>query len=315
MSALRSAIWMMALITGMASAQDYPSKTIRIFASAPGGGGDFNARQIAQGISGPLGQSVVVVNLAGLQVAQTIVKSAPDGYSLMVQGATVWLTPLLQDTGYDPERDFLPITMTARDVFVMVVHPSLPVKTVKELIALAKSRPGQINYASSTPGGQQFRGMELLKFMTGIDVVAVPYKGGAPAFNSVLAGETVVTIADTAQVLPNAKAGKVRALAVTSLEPSPLAPGLPTVASAGLPGYELVGATGMWAPGKTPAAIVNRLNQEVVRFLNRPETKERFFAVQQEVVANTPEQFAAAIKSDMATWSKLFKATGIKKES
>src|SRR5262249_250702 len=138
----------------------------RIYASAPGGGGDFTARQIAQGITAPLGQPVVVVNVAGIQVAINGAKSPPDGYTLMVQGATIWLTPLVESVAYDIDKDYAPITMAAKDIFIMVVHPSLPVKTVQELIAFAKTRPGQLNYGSSSNGGQQYRGMELLKIMT-----------------------------------------------------------------------------------------------------------------------------------------------------
>jgi tripartite-type tricarboxylate transporter receptor subunit TctC len=220
---------------------------------------------------------------------------------------------MLQPMTYDIERDFSPITMVARDAFILTVHPSLPVKTVKELIALAKSKPGELNYGASTAGGPPQLGIELLKSMTGVNIVAVPYKGTAPAFSAVVGGEVHMTVADIALVLPQAKAGRVRAVAVTAAEPTILAPGLPTVASAGLPGYEVIGATGLWAPAKTPAAIVNRVNQEVVRFLNRPEVKERFLGAQQEIVANSPEQFAATIKSEVAKWGKVFTTLGIKK--
>ena len=318
MSALRSVMWMISaglMVTGpgVASGQDYPSKTIRIVTSVAGGGSDFMARQIAQGLTASFGQPVTVDNRASATVGEVGSKTAPDGYTLTVQGASLWLTPMLQPMTYNIERDFSPITMVARDAFILTVHPSLPVKSVKELIALAKSRPGELNYGASTAGGPPQLGIELLKSMAGVNIVAVPYKGTAPAFNAVVAGEVPMTVADIALVMPHAKAGRVRALGVTTPEPTILAPGIPTVASAGLPGFAVIGATGLWAPAKTPAAIVNRVNQEVVRFLNRAEVKERFFTVQQEIVADSPEQFAATIRSEVAKWGKLFNDLGIRK--
>ena len=304
------------MVTGasLVSGQDYPHKPIRIVVAAAGGGSDLTARQIAQGIAGALGQPVIVDNRpSAFIVTDVAAKSPPDGYTLMVQGASVWITPILQAMPHDAERDFAPITMIARDVFVLVVHPSLPVRSVKELVALAKTKPGEINYGASNAGGPPHLGMELFKSIAGVNIVAIPYKGTVPAFNAVLTGEVPVTVVDTALVQPHAKSGRLRSLAVTSAEPTALAPGLPTVAASGLPGYELVGATGLWAPTKTPASIIARINQEVVRFLNRAEVKERFFVVQQEVVGNSPEQFAARIKSDITKWSKLFQDTGIKK--
>ena len=305
-------IGLMVLGTRLVSGQDYPGKPIRIVTSVAGGGSDYLARQMALAIAGPLGQPVLVDNRASAIVGEAGSKVPADGYTLTVQGASLWLNTIMQKMTYDVERDFSPITMISRDVFVLVAHPSLPVKSVKELIALAKSRPGELNYSSSAPGGTPHLGMELLKSMSGINIVAIPYKGAVLAYNAVLAGETAVTVANTVLGIPHAKAGRVRALAVTSLEPTALAPGLPTVASAGLPGYELVGATGLWAPAKTSAPIIIRINQEVVRFLNRAETKERFFTVQQEIVASSPEQFAAAIRSDLVKWAKVIKDAGIK---
>jgi len=300
--------------TGAVSAQDYPNKTIRIIASTPGGGSDFQARQIGQGISGTLGQPVVIDNRPSILVAEVGVKGAPDGYTLTIQGASLWIGPLLRKAPYDPVSDFAPITMISREVFILAVHPSLPVKSIKDLIALAKSRPGELIYSVSTPGGPSFLGMELFKSMTGVRMLNVPYKGTSQVVTAVLSGETQLTVGDVALVAPHAKSGRLKALAVTSLDTSALAPGLPSIAESGLPGFEVVGATGMWAPAKTPSAIVTRLNQEIVRFLVRAEVKERFLGNQVEVVANTPEQFAAIIKADIAKWGKVFKDAGIKLE-
>ena len=304
---------MLAIGMGTVCAQEYPNKPIRIVTSVAGGGSDFIARQIAQSLTSSLGQPVAVDNRPSATVGEVGSKNPPDGYTLTVQGASLWLTPMLQPMTYDIERDFTAITMVARDAFLLTVHPSLPVKTVKELIAFAKSKAGELNYGASTAGGPPQLGMELLKSMTGINIVAVPYKGTVPAFNAVVAGEVHMTVADIALIMPQVKAGKLRALGVTTAEPTVLAPGISTVASAGLPGYEVIGATGLWAPAKTPAAIVARINQEVVRFLNRPEVKERFLGLQQEIVANSPEQFTANIRTEVTKWGKVFTTLGIKK--
>jgi tripartite-type tricarboxylate transporter receptor subunit TctC len=301
------------MAAGVVAAQEYPTKPVRIVTSVAGGGSDFMARQIAQGLTASLGQPVTVDNRASAQVGEVGSKTAADGYTLTVQGASLWLTPMLQPMTYDIERDFSTITMVARDAFILTTHPSLPVKSVKELIALAKSRPGELNYGASTAGGPPQLGMELLKSMTGVNIIAVPYKGTAPAFTAVVGGEVHMTVADTALVLPQVKAGKARALGVTTPEPTVLAPGLFTVASQGLPGFAVIGATGLWAPAKTSTAIITRVNQETVRFLNRPDVKEKFLSIQQEIVANSPEQFAATIKSEVAKWGKVFTALGIKR--
>jgi len=302
------------LTTGLVSAQDYPIKTIRIIAGSPGGGNDFQARQIAQAISGPLGQQVVVDNRPSVLVAELGAKAPPDGYTLVMQGASLWLNPLLQKVSYDAVRDFAPLSQISRDIFIVVVHPSLPVRSAKELIALAKARPGDINYGSGAPGTPQNLGMELFKSMAGVNVVGIPYRGTAPAITALLGGEVQIGIGDPGLVMPNAKSGKLKTLAVTSATPSTLAPGLPTVAATGLPGYELIGAAGMWFPAKTPVAIVTRVHQEIARFLNQPDVKERFLRASVEIVASSPEEFTAFIKSDTAKWSKVIKDAGIKGE-
>jgi len=297
-----------------ASAQDYPNKTIRILASGPGSGGDFTARLIAQGIAPGLGQPVIVDNRSGsLAASEAASKAPPDGYTLLVNGASLWLIPLMQKVSYDVLRDFSPITLAERGSMIMAVHPSVPVKSVKELIALAKAKPGALNYAASGVGGPTHLAGELFKSMAGVDIVAVPYKGGtAPTIVALITGEVHMTMMDTYLMVPHVKSGKMRALAVTGPQPSALAPGLPTVAASGLPGYEATPMTGVLAPVKTPAAIINRLNQEIVRVLNRPESKERYLSVGVEVFGTTPEQFAAILKSEIAKTSKIIKDTGIK---
>ena len=296
-----------------ASGQNYPNKPVRILAGPAGGGSDFDARQIGQEIAGPLGQPVIVDNRAtALVAAEVLSKSVPDGYTVMVNGSSTWINPLLQKTPYDALRDFSPITQIEKTILVVAVHPSVPVASIKELIALARAKPGELNYAASTVGGPAHLAGELFKSLAQFNIVTVHIKGAAAQATALLSNEVQVKFADPNVAMPHAKSGRLRALAITSAEPSPLVPGLPTVAASGLPGYELVGASGMWAPAKTPAAIINRMNQEVVRALNKAEVKEKFFNAGIELVASSPDQFAAFIKSEITKWSKLIKDAGIK---
>ena len=297
---------------GVVSGQDYPSKPIRIYTTTAGGGSDFASRIIAAGISGPLGQPVVIENRGGGSLAaEPVGKAAPDGYSVFVGGAAFWILPLLQKTPYDV-ANFAPLTLISKEVFIVTVHPSLPVKSVKDLIALAKARPGELNYGSGAPGGPNHIAMELLKSMTGANIVQVPYKGPPAAVAAQVGGEVQVTLSDLSIVAPHIKSGRLRALAVTSAEPSALFPGLPTVSATGVPGYEWVGMTVSLVPAKTPRAIVNRLNQEFVRVLKTPEVREKFLSNGAETVGNSPDEFAALIKADTARISKVIKDAGIK---
>jgi tripartite-type tricarboxylate transporter receptor subunit TctC len=300
---------------GTVTAQEYPSKTVRVVTALPGGGADFTARQVSQGIAGPFHQPVVIDNRANAFAAgEVVAKAAPDGYSLLVCGAGLWLTPLFQKVSYDMANDFVPISLVERSVAALAVHPSLPVKSTKELIALAKARPGELNYASSTTAGMPHLAGELFKSLAGVNIVRVVYKGSASGITATVGGEMQVILTDTGLVLPQAKAGRLRALAVTSAEPTALAPGLPTLAASGVPGYELVGATAMFAPGKTPTAIVTRVYQEVARALAIAEVKERFLKAGVEVVASSPDQLAATIRSDQARIGKLIKDANITSE-
>ena len=297
---------------GVACGQDYPSKPIRIFTTTAGGGSDFAARIIAQGISGPLGQPVVIENRnGGPLAAEPVGKAPPDGYTVFVGGAAFWILPLLQKTPYDP-ADFTPLTLISKDVFMIVVHPSLPAKSIKELIALAKARPGELNYGSGAPGGPNHIAMELFKSMTGLNIVNVAYKGPPAAVTAQLGGEVQISLTETGLVAPHMKSGRLRVLAVTSAEPSALFPGIPTVANSGVPGYEWVGMTVTLMHAKTARPIVNRLSQEIIRTLRAPEVKEKFLGIGSEVVANTPDEFAALIKADTARISKVIKDAGIK---
>ena len=305
-------VGLLILGAGLASGQDYPNKPIRIVTGATGGGSDFTARIAAQGISGPLGQSVVVENRTVLLATEAVAKAPSDGYTLVVNGNSLWILPMLQKTGYDATRDFSPISQLVREFTVLAVHPSLPVKSVKDLIALAKARKGELNYSTGAVGALSHLGMELFKSMAGVDIVHVPYKGGTAQTAALLSGEVQLTIADANWVMPQAKAGRLRALAVTSAQPTALVPGLPTVAELGLPGFEATSTTGIWAPAKTPEAIIKRLSQEIMRVFNQPDVKVKYSNAGVETVGNPPEQFAAFIKSDAARWGKVIKDAGIK---
>ena len=298
---------------GMVSAQDYPSKTIRLFTSTVGGSNDLASRLIAPMLSGHLGQQVIVDNRPGVIAIEAVAKASPDGYALLLYGNVTWLDPLMRDKPlWDPIKDFSPITLTHSAPNILVVHPSLPVKSVKELIALAKARPGELNVSTGAIGGSPHLASELFKSMAGVNIVHILYKGTGPAVNDVIAGHVQVNFSTPGPVAPHIKSGRLRALAVTSAEPSALAPGLPTVAASGLPGYEAAAMSGILAPAKTPAVIINRLNQGLLQILNKAETKEKFFNLGMEPVSNSPDQFAAAIRSQMVRMGKVIKDAGIR---
>ena len=303
---------MMILGASVVSGQEYPIKTIRIIPGEAGGGTDLAARLIAQGISGPLGQPVTVENRPSVIAIETVAKAPPDGYTLLLQGNVIWAQPLLRKVSYDPERDLSPITWATASPLVLVVHPSLPIKSVKQLIALAKARPGELNYSSGATGVPAHLAAELFKAMANVNIVRINYKGGAPAFNALITGEVQLTFGNAVPVAPYIKSGRLKGLAVTSAQPSALFPEIPTVAAAGLPGYESVTILGIFAPGGTPAAIINRLNQEIVRVLSMAEVKKRFLNEGLETVGSSPEQLAAAVKADTARIAKVIKDNRIR---
>ena len=296
-----------------AHAQTYPNKPVRIVTGSVGGNSDFSSRFVAQGISPLLGQPVIVENRGGgILPGLTVVKSPPDGYTVLVAAGTLWNGPLLRPTPFDAVSDFAPISLMNRSPLLFVVHPTLPVKSVKEFIALAKARPGQLNSSSSSIGSASHLAGELFRQMSGINVVRVNYKSGGTEMTDLVAGYIQYTIGTTGEVGPHVQSGKLKALAVTGPKPSPLLPGLPTVASAGLEGYEALSMTGMFAPAKTPPAIVNRLSQEIARFVKTPEAQKKFLESGVEAVGSTPEELATAMNAEIARWGKLIKEVGIK---
>lgn len=298
------------------AAQTFPTKPIRIVTSEVGGGLDFVSRLVAQSLTGTLGQQVIVDNRpSGVFTGSIVSKASPDGYTLLFNGSSFWLLPFLQkNVPYDPIADFAPITLATSSPLMLVVNPGLPVKSVQELISLAKTKPGELNYSSSSPGTPQHIAAELFKSMAGVNIVRIPYKGAGPTVVALVAGEVQLTFASAGAAAPHIKSGRLRALAVTSTEPSTLAPGLPTVASAGLPGFEAGSLWGFFAPAKTPVSLINRLQHEIVSVLNKADVKEKLFNASTEVVGSSPEKFASVIKADMLRGSKVIKAAGVRAE-
>jgi len=271
------------------------------------------ARLIAQGISGPLGQPVIIDNRSsGVVPAELVAKAPPDGYTLIGTSNVLWLVTLMQKTSFDPLRDFAPIALTNMAPAVVAVHPSLPARSVKELIALAKARPGQLNYSSSTNGTASHLAGELFKALAGVNIVRVAYKGAGLAINDIISGQVQMTFITATSVMPHVRSGRLRALAITSARPSELFPGLPTVAASGVPGYEATSSGALLAPAKTPEAIISRLNHEVVRFLGTPEARERLFGAGSEVVGSSPDELAAAMRVEMDRMRKVIKDAGIR---
>ncbi len=299
---------------GLALAQDFPSKPLRILTQPTGGGTDFASRIIAAGITPGLGQQVIVDNRPGTIAAEMAAKSPPDGYTMVLYANGMWVEPFLRSgVNYDPVRDFEPLTWVAASPNVLVVHPSLPVKSVRELVALAKSKPGELNYSSAGGGTPNHLAAELFKSLAKINIVHVPYKGTGAALTGLISGEVQIAFPNAAGAAPLVRSGRVRGLAVTTRRQSPLFPGLPTVAQV-LPGYESVGIVGMFLPAKTPVAIVNRLNEEIVRVLRKPDVIDKFRNSGVEVVGSTPDEFAVAMKADMDKWAKVIREAGIRAE-
>ncbi len=309
----RAALLAMLLsVIGNANAQAYPTKPVRIVVTGVGSGGDFAARLIAQGVTATLGQALIVDNRgSGNLPAEIVAKAAPDGYTLCLSAAPLWITPFLRKTAYDPLRDFAPVTLAISSPNILVVHPALPVKSVRDLIALIRAKPGALNYATSGIGASSFLAAELFKSMLRADMVRVNYKSGGLALTELISGQVQLMFANAGSVATHLQSGRLKALAVTSAKPSALMPGLPTIAAGGLPGYELVSVQGIFAPAGTPEAVITRLNREFIPFLRRADTREKFFAAGVEAIGGTPEELATTLKSEMARLGKVIQATGI----
>ena len=302
-----------------AHAQNYPIKPIRlIIPFAPGGGTDLTARAIAMKLTEAWGHTVVPDNRAGANgtiAVDIATKSPPDGYTLtMISSSHSVNSSLYKSLPYDLVRDLAPITKATSQPYALVIHPSVQAKSVKELIALAKAKPDTMTYGSSGLGGLSHLSGALFSSLAGIKLIHVPYKGGNPALNDVVGGQIQMLFSTLLQADTQLKAGRVRALAVTTKKRSTAAPELPTMQEAGVAGYEVAGWYGVLAPAKTPRPIIDKLNTEIVRILHSPDVQNRLAADGSEAVGSTPEQFGNHIKSEVAKWGKVIREAGIKAE-
>jgi tripartite-type tricarboxylate transporter receptor subunit TctC len=317
-SRLASALFASLIITaGGVAAQAYPGKPIRLIVPfAPGGPADIQARLIGPKLTEAWGQPVVIENRAGgntIIATEITARAEPDGHLVQIVSAGFAInTSLYAKLPYDSVRDFAPVSQLTSGPAIVLVHPSLPARSVKELTQLAKSRPGQLTYASAGLPSQL--AVELYKVLTGTDLVHVPYKGQAPAMIDLIAGHVQVSFPTMLGTLGHVQSGRLRALATTGAKRALAAPDLPTMAEAGVPGYEAANWFGTMVPAKTPPAIVARLSQELARVLKLPDVRERLLSQGIEPVSNTPEEFTAYIRSEMAKWAKVVKASGAKAE-
>jgi len=319
----RFLLWGAALLAAQlaaapAAAQTYPARPMRIVVPFPAGGiADLFARVIGQKFNEAWGQPVVVDNRPGAGGnigAEIVAKSPPDGYTLVMGsiGTHSVNVSLFSKLAYDPIRDFAPVALVMEAEGLLVLHPSVPVKSVKELIALAKARPGQVAYASAGYGTAGHLAGELFKSMARVDMVHVPYKGNVPAITDLIAGQTSLLFATMPTVLPQVQAGRLKALAVTSSARSPAAPELPTIAEAALPGYSVTNWIGLFAPVGTPRDVVVKLNGETVRTMQAPDIQKRLTLEGAKFTPRTPDEFTAFVKSEIAKWAKVVKEAGIR---
>jgi len=300
---------------GLVAAQAYPSKPLRIIIPfPPGGATDIGGRYIAQKLGEAFGQQAVPDNRPGANGTiglELAAKAPPDGHTLVIgQTGNLAISPGLTKVNYDPARDFAPISLVIASPHALAVHPSLPARSLKEVISLARSRPGQLNYASTGSGSAGHLGMELLKKTTRMDIVHVPYKGAAPGLADLAAGHVVLMFTSALSTAQIQRAGRVRVLAVGSLKRSPSLPDVPTIAESGFPGFEVISWWGVLGQAAMPKDIVARLNGEIVKMMASPDARDRIGALGADIMTSTPERFAAYIKSEQAKWGQVIKDSG-----
>jgi tripartite-type tricarboxylate transporter receptor subunit TctC len=308
---------LLGIVTEAVLAQGYPTRPIRlVVASSPGGASDILARMLGQKLSEELGQQVVVDNrggASGVIGTDIVAKAIPDGYTLLIIQPSLTINPsMIRKLPYDAIRDFTPISLVVDAAQIMTVNPSVPAKNVKDLIALAKSKPGQLNFGSPGVGTSPHLTAELFKLKAGVDMQQVPFKGSGPAFVSLISGEVSAAFSTVLSAMPHVKSGKIRALGVTTLKRVPVVPDVPTMVESGVPDFETSQWFGILAPAGTPRRIVDHLYQALTRGSSSPEVKERLTAQGVEVVNRKPEEFSAVIKRELAQWAGVIKASGIK---
>ncbi|HZM48177.1 MAG TPA: tripartite tricarboxylate transporter substrate binding protein [Burkholderiales bacterium] len=312
------AVVCVATSSAIATAQDYPSRPVRlVVASTPGGGTDITARLIAPRLSEHFGRQVVVENRPGATTmigAEFVSRSPPDGHTLLMGVSSLTINPYIQaKVPYDVVKDFAPVSQVLTAPNILVAHPSLPARSVAELIAFARARPGQLNFAAGSPGSNQHLAIELFLSMTKLKMTYVPYKGQGPALLDVTAGHVHLMMSNILSALPQIKSGRIRALGVTSLKRATVAAAIPTVAETGVPGYEVVQWYGILAPAATPRDIIARIHSATVRALQDPAIQAHIAGEGGEAVGGTPEEFSAVIRADLQKWGKLVREMGIKR--
>ena len=307
----------LAMVASSAWAQDFPSRSLKLVVPyAPGGGADSVARIVAKRVAENVGQPIVIENKGGagsIVGTDLVAKAEPDGYTLLLgQSGPISINPAVYKTlPYDPVKDFAPITMTTAYPYILVVNSESPAKTLQEFVALAKSKPGALNYGSTGVGAANHLVAELFASKAGLKMTHVPYRGTALAVGDLVSGQLNVVFGDPISVLPHIKSGKLRPLAVTSLERSPVAPEVPTVAESGYPGFEALAWHGILAPARTPPAVIQKLNAEFVKALADPATRELLENQAMQTVGNSPQAFAAFIQKDIATWKAVAAAAKV----
>jgi len=309
------AVLVVAFLATTAHAQDYPAaKPLRILTSQPGSGSDIMARIVADRLPAAFGQRAIVDN-RGILAPELAARAPADGYTVLFYSTPLWVSTLMRTTvPWDAQRDFAPVTLAVNGPNLLVVHPSVPAKSVKELIALARARPGDLNYGSGSAGSTSHLSAELFNAMAKVDMVRVPYKGVGPALLGLLGGQVQVLFPSVSSGLPYMKMNRIRALAVASAKPSSLVPGLPTIASSGVPGFESDTPLGVFVPAGTPTRVIERLNGAIVGLLNNPDTKKLVLAQGAEVIASSPAEFATTLKAEIARWGQLIRSKGLKEE-
>jgi len=305
-------------LTTAAAAQDYPTKPLRLIVPfPPGGSNDVVGRMVATQLGERLGKQVVVDNrggAGGVLGTEVAANAAPDGYTLLVISLAHAVNPGLYKLKYDPVKSFVPIAMLGSGANVLCVHPSVPVNTLQELIALAKQKPGELNYASAGPGSFQHMGSELFKLLAGVNIVHVPFKGGGPAMIDVVGGHSQIVLSSLIQTMPHIRSGKLKPLGTGGTKRSAILPDVPTIAEAGVPGYEMANWWGIVAPAGTPQAIVDKLSKEIVAVLSSPETQKVFSTEGAEVVQKTGAEFGKFIEAELTKWQRVVKEAKLKAE-
>ena len=314
---LKAAGLLLALSTAVA-AQDYPTKPVRlVIPFPPGGSNDIVGRLVATQLGERLGKQVIVENrggAGGVVGTEMVSKAAPDGYTLLLISLAHAVNPWLYKLSYDPIKSFAPVATLGSGPNIVTIHPDLPVNSIKELVALAKQKPGELQYASAGVGSFQHLGGELFKLMAGVDIMHVPFKGGGPAMIDVMGGHTKILFSSLVQTTPHVRSGKLKALATGGAKRSPVFPDLPTVAEAGVPGYEAVNWWGIVAPAGTPGAVVDKLSKEIAAALKSPEVQKQFETEGAEIITMSSADFGKFIEAEITKWERVVKEGNIRPE-